>query len=365
MHTVDKSGLIGKASPSSINALKNCGLAVYRRRIHPRNQGPGPSNPVTRLGTAAHRVLEWIANNVAEYANNPQLEESIRRRWADESTSQEEEAGEQVLERANGPVVRWPKFAQIQEDLVIDGLALAKELAPLPPERVWAEREATNDQGDLGGSIDLVLVNDDNTATVIDHKAGAVTSGDMELGGRYSNQLLLYASLVRDLGPEPTAAEIRPLGRQPFPVEVSDRAIDAAVEAGREEVSTYNTIVRSGNPIQLAKPGEDACRWCEFLLDCEAIWGMDRPDLGGIETLQGTIQKIETAASGVTALRLKSSDGPVTVTGLSPTRVPAMREFNVGDAVRIVGLAEREAGSYRPGGSRLDAGLLNTFQQFA
>ncbi len=358
-------GLIEKASPSSINALKKCGLAVYRRRIHPRDQGPGPSNPVARLGTAAHQVLEWIANNAAECANNPQLEESIRRRWADETRTQEDAAGGQVLERANGPVTRWPKFAQIQEDLVVDGIALAEELAPLPPERVWAEREATSNQGDLGGSIDLVLVDDDNTATVIDHKAGAVTSGDMELGGRYSSQLLLYASLVQDLGPEPTAAEIRPLGRQPFPVEVSDQAIDAAVEAGREEVSTYNAIVRSGNLIQLAKPAEDACRWCEFLLDCEAIWGTGRPDLGEIETLQGTIQKIETAASKVTALRLESSDGPVTVTGLSPAQVPAMREFEVGDEVRIVGLTQREQGSYRPGGSRLDAGLLNTLHQGA
>ena len=358
MGAVDEPGLIETASPSSINALRKCGLAVYRRRSRQQGRGRGPQNPLARLGTAAHNVLEWIANNAHDCVSDPQLEESIRQRWSEATETQERSARDQRLERANGTVSRWPRFAQIQEDLVVDGIALAQELAPLPQEKILAEHEVTNTRGDLAGSIDLLLLGDDNTATVIDHKVGAVTPDDTESGGRYSTQLLLYASLVRDLGYEPTAAEIRPLGRKPIPIEVSSQAIDVANESGQRDVAAYNDRVLAGHTIQLARPAEETCQWCEFLLDCGAVWIENQPNLGELEVLEGTLQAIETAASGAMAFRIDSKDGSVTVTGLSPARVPTLQDFGPGDEVRIVGLSRTSPGRYRPRGGRLDAAKL-------
>jgi len=358
-----EAGLIAKASPSTVNAIRQCGLAVYRRRSRTAGGNSRPSNPPARLGSAVHSVLEWIANNAAALAREPGLEAEIRAKWSDVVSREQEAARAQPREQATGPIGHWPRFAQIQEHLVIDGKALAKELAGLPPESVWAERELTNEDGDLGGIIDLVLLGEGDTATVIDHKVGKVTPEDVAPGGRYATQLLLYAALVRDAGLRPEAAEIRPLGGKEAFVEVSDQAIDNAVEAARTEMATYNSAVHAGTVKELAVPSEQTCQWCEFLLDCSAIWVEPPPDLGDLIILQGTVVGIEKAASGRIAVQLETTNGQIIVTGLSESRVPTLRDLKSGDEVRIVGLTQSGTHTYRVGAGRLDVVRLSDLGQ--
>src|SRR5205823_645738 len=158
--------------------------------------------------------------------------------------------------------------------------------------------------------------------------------------GRYRVQLLLYAALVRDLGPTPTAAQVRPLGRMPRFVPVTDEAIDEAVLSARADMATYNEAVRSGAVLTLARPSESACQWCEFLIDCPAIWSDPTVDLGKIKNLEGKVIQLQSDQPERLALRLETANGAdtVLVTGLSAIRAPALADVAIGDWIRIVGL---------------------------
>ena len=354
-------GAILQLSPSSLAALRRCGLATYRRRTASRPGGQRPSNPVARLGNAAHRVLEWTANEAATLALDSSVEQLVRERWLAEARTEEAAAQRHRSEASFGPLQSWPRYATIQESLVVDGSALASELALVPADRLWVERKATDASGYLRGAIDLVLLAADGTATVIDYKAGTVKDEDVEVGGRYRVQLLLYAAMVRDIGPEPVLAQVRPLGGMPIQIQVNDATIDAAVLQARSDVNSYNTAVGSGDIIQLARPSESACRWCEFLLDCPAIWSDPQPDLGDLHNLEGTVIHLQNQQPERVALELHvgDTDENTLVKGLSVRRAPAVKTLRVGDPVRIVGLSRTAGGAYRAGSGRLDIAKLD------
>jgi hypothetical protein len=306
-------------------------------------------------------VLEWIANEAATLALDSSVEQLVRERWLAEARTEEAAAQRHRSEAQFGPLQRWPRYATIQESLVVDGSALASELALVPADRLWVERKVTDASGYLRGAIDLVLLAADGTATVIDHKAGTVKDEDVEVGGRYRVQVLLYAAMVRDIGPEPVHAQVRPLGGMPIQIKVSDATIDAAVFQARSDVNSYNMAVDSGDIIQLARPSESACRWCEFLLDCPAIWSDPQPDLGDLHNLEGTVIQLQNQQPERVALELQVGDAGETalVKGLSVRRAPALNTLRVGDPVRIVGLSRIAGGAYRAGSGRLDLAKLD------
>jgi hypothetical protein len=341
-------GSISTFSASTVASLRKCGLAVYRRRSRPGGAGPGPSNPVARLGLAAHRVLAWVADEAPDLATARDLEERIRERWKREVASEEDQARRFYVEAANGPVERWPRFATIQESLIVDGAALAHELAELPSDRRWTERRLDYSEGDLYGWIDLVIVGD-GTATVIEHKTGAVKDGDLGPTGRYLTQVLLYAALVRDAGLSPVGAQIRPLGSAPLDIELSSGIIATALAGARSEVASYNEAVASGETLGLARPSEDACHWCEFLVDCPAIWGSSQPDLGELRNLEGLISDVQVQQGRRLAVRLTVGGESVLVSGL---RAPLLGTLAAGDEVRIVGAREVGGGRFRAGRGR-------------
>lgn len=342
-------GSISTFSATTVASLRRCGLAVYRRRTRPSGAGPGPSSPVARLGLAAHRVLAWIATEAPELAGALDIEERIRDRWRNEVALEETEARRFMVEIANGPVERWPRFATIQENLIVDGAALARELGELPSNRRWAERRVDCADGDFFGWIDLVIVGEAATATVVEHKAGTVNDADLNPTGQYLTQVLLYAALVRDAGLTPTSAQIRPLGSAPLDIDVSSQVIATAVAAARSDIASYNETVSSGETLGLARPSENSCQWCEFLSDCPAIWGASQPDLGEIRNLEGTISQIQVQQGQRLAIRLVVDGESVLVSGLS---APLFESLAPGDEVRVAGIREVDTGRFHAGRGR-------------
>jgi len=358
-------GRIDRFSPSLVVALRRCGLATYWRRIQFKGQSDAPSNPVARLGNAAHRVLEWVANEAPELANDPGVEARIRGRWIGESAAEEAASHRHVVEASYGPSNRWPRYNTIEESLVVDGAALATELADLSSDCRWAERKGSTSAGDLYGSIDLVIVRDDGTATVIDHKAGTVASEDVGPDGRYRVQVLLYSAIVRDLGLTPSAAQIRPLGRSLIDIMVNDAVIDEAYQSAKSDVARYNTALEQGAVFEMARPSAYACQWCEFLLRCPAARSNQGPGMEELRSLEGTILQLQDQGGGRIALKLAVVDQPsgVVISGLSTAQAPAAAAFSVGDVIRVVGLSQSGATSYRAGGGRFDAALVSTLAE--
>jgi hypothetical protein len=330
-------------SPSAVARLQACGLAESRRRTQP-HQSP-PSNPITRLGNAAHRVLEWIARSAPELNGQEDAEELIARRWAEEVAREVEASESNPLERSYDPAEQWPAYGRISAGLRVDGVALARELADLPIERRLPEKEMASSDRTIRGTADLVVVDDNGATVIIDHKAGEVSEGDVEQGGRYEQQVLLYAAMARDSGLSPTKAEVRPLGRAAKSVELSDERLTTVVDEAHAQMARYNEAVTQGRAVDLAKPSESSCGWCPFILDCPAVWVDPVPDLGELAVVEGEVETVQVLASSL-ALKLTSIDGSITVTGVPIADING-RTPAPGDRIRLAGLRQTSTGLFR------------------
>lgn len=340
---MDDLDAIGWVSPSAVARLQACGLAESRRR------GPSkdarPSNPVARLGNAAHRVLEWIARSAPELNDRGDAEERIASRWREEVELETQASQSNPLERSYGPAERWPGYGRIAAGVRADGVALAQELAGLPVERRLPERAMQSSDRTIRGTADLVVLDEDGSALVIDHKAGEVSDEDVAPGGRHEQQVLLYAALARDSGLWATKAEIRPLGRATRPVELSEARLTAVVNEAHAEMARYNQAVAQGRVIDLANPSQSSCAWCPFILDCPAVWVSPAPDLGDDAVIEGDVEAIQALPSSL-ALKLRTVDGTVTVTGVSTEDISGRRP-TVGDRMRLAGLRQTSPGVMR------------------
>jgi hypothetical protein len=329
-------------SPSAVARLQSCGLAEYRRRSGAG--GPRPSSPHTRLGNAAHRVLEWIAVSASQI-NGEDAETLIASRWRDEAQHEFAESLANPYESSSGSVEQWPTYGRIGAGLKVDGALLAAELADLPEDRCLPERELQTADGAIRGTADLILLDEEDGATVIDHKTGSVASDHLGGPGRYEQQLLLYVAMARDSGYHPRSAEIRPLGRSPIFIDLSSEAVDAAIDEAHDQMTQYNEALETGDVIGLARPSETSCGWCPYILDCPAIWNSPSPDLGDLMVIEGVVQTVQKLAASV-ALKLETGQGDLLVTGLPSTDVRQVAPSD-GVQVRLSGIRASAPGQAR------------------
>jgi hypothetical protein len=292
-------------------------------------------------------VLEWIAERAPDLAGDAEAEALIAQRWSEELASEVSSAAANVLEPPRGPVERWPRYGHIAGALRVDGAALARELSNLPAQRRLAEHQLTSSDGRIRGTADLVIVDGDGDALVIDHKMGAIGEDDTAPGGRYEQQLLLYVAMGRDTGFHASRAELRPLGRAPVPVSASDDRIADAVEEAHRQMDRYNNAVSAGRELDIATPSESSCAWCPYILDCPAVWTDDPPDLGEIRCVEGEVGNVQLLPAS-TAASIRTRDGDVVAAGMPHSDVHGRRP-RPGDRLRVTGLRETSIGRLRGG----------------
>lgn len=335
-------GTLGIASPSSLQAIRRCGFAQYRRMLQYSGGGESASSPPARLGNAAHEVLEWVAAEVQSTDDWPDYEAETRTRWSAALARQAELSRRHSVESVFGPSETWPTRALVEERVVIEAERLAGELAHVPLEHRHPEWQLESDSLSLRGTIDLCTTTPQGEARIIDHKAGAVHQEDVGPDGRYRDQVFIYAALVRGAGYEPVQAEVRPIGRRPLEVPIAPSAVDAAVEEAHRDLAHYNSVVSGGDPESLARPSEDACKWCEFAPSCSPMWSAAPGALGEIQAVAGAVIQIGASARGFVDLRVDSVEGTiqgeVTIARLHPSRIPAVEHIAVGDAIKATGL---------------------------
>lgn len=342
-------GLLREASPTLVAALRRCGLAVHLTRAHRARAGFSPSNPPSRLGAAAHRVLGWVAESDPAALGDAELEAAVRRRWDDEVAIEEKAAAGSPQESYFGRAPQWPGFATIQERLVIEAQRLAAGLSESPAGERWVERSLSCGDPPMRGSPDLVEI-ESGGARVIEFKSGRVESADASPDGRYGLQVLLYAAMVRETGHLVGGGEIRPLGRSRFAVEVSEDSIDAARAVARAAVGEFNAAIEAGDPARLARPSDRSCGYCPHTLRCPALWqGDGSASLDEMQILEGAVVRLQRSHSGSTAVEMETVAGTVhgtiILTGLDARRVPALDELQPGDRARASGLRCRPGGS--------------------
>jgi RecB family exonuclease len=335
-------GTLGVASPSSLQAIRRCGLAQYRRMREYAGGGESASSPKARLGNAAHEVLEWVALNVESAGDSQDLAAETRMRWNEALTRQAALSRQHPAESVFGGPEIWPDGPLVKERVLIEAERLADELAHVPLEHRHPEWSLKSELLSLRGSIDLCTTTPEGTARIVDYKALAVHPKDVAPDGRYRDQILIYAALVQDAGYAPVHAEVRPMGRRPLEVSIGPLEVEAAVEQAHRDLDLYNSAVAGGDPESLARPSEDACKWCQFAPSCSPMWSAAPGALGEMQAVAGAVTHIGTSARGFVDLRVDSVSGTivgeVTIARLDPRRVPAVEHLAVGDTIKATGL---------------------------
>jgi hypothetical protein len=340
---------IQELSPTLVVAIRRCGLAVYLNRSSSKVGGASTSNPPARLGAAIHRVLAWVAEGGLDAVDQTSIESAIRKRWTDELTLEERMASSSAVESYFGPAKTWPGFATAEERLVIEASWLAAEVVGSSRSRRWAEREFSASSPSMRGTPDLVMA-DSYHATVIEFKSGKVTPEDVKPTGRYWLQAHLYAWMVLESGLDVDVCEIRPVGRPRLAVEVNDHSIRTAREMAAEALSDFNAAVDSGDVRSIANPSDQSCIYCTHVLRCPALWGGEgMPKLDELQVVEGTVSKLQETQFGSMAMELDEAvgtrTGTVTINGLDPRRIAALRGLKLGDQIRISGLHAGRSGN--------------------
>lgn len=342
-------GRLIEVSPTLVVALRRCALAVRLTRSRRATATSSPSSRPARLGTAAHRVLAWVADDAATQLDPTELEAAVRQRWLEEVAIEEKAAAAWPLESYFGPADEWPAFATTQERLVIEARRLAAELSQTPAAERWVERALSCSDPPMHGSPDLVEI-DGGVARVIEFKTGHVEADDAQPAGRYGLQVLLYAAMVRELGKVVAAAETRPIGRAPLMVGVSNETIDAARVVARTALEEFNEAIETGEIATLARPSGQVCGYCPHTLRCPVLWeGGGAASLDEMQIVEGVVLRLQHSHSGSTAIEVEATTGtahgPITLTGLDDRRLPALHELLPGDRVRASGLRRRPGGA--------------------
>ena len=341
-------GLITKVSPSSLSTIRRCGLAAFYGRTRSRNGGPQPSSPPARLGNAVHEVLCWLAKSDDTVLRSAGLEEMVRAEWRSALVIEGRKSSLIAAESVFGSPDGWPSRSLTEERLVITAEQLAPELAAVVPEDRSPELSAESARAPVRGTIDLCLVSNAHTR-IIDYKAGDVRSTDLDEGGRYRTQLLLYASLARERGLTPTSLELWPIGRPVLSLRPTDEMIDVAVIEAVHDLDVYNALASAGDERSLASPSDDACRWCEFSSTCSVLWGDGYEQLHDVQAVRGQVTGTQQSRNGKLALKVDvikgTKVGSVVIAGLDTGRFPQAADIRIGDVITAAGLAEAAPGS--------------------
>lgn len=341
------SGLISLLSPSALQQLRSCGYSKFLELTSSKG-GEAPSNPWARLGTTAHEVLEWAATEASELHSSNDLERQARTRWAMAVERQAAASALHPSEAAFGPAATWPFGAMTEERTVIEVERLVEELARVPAERVRPEWHLMSESLGFRGTVDLCIVGQEETATLIDFKSGDVVPEQVEPGGTYWMQIMIYAALVQEQGLTPVSGEVRPIGRKPSAIPITQSDVIDALRLASDTLSDYNAAVNTQDQIRLARCTESACRWCAYTLDCEEYWTAP-PELGDIVPIEGVITSIAVSQVGTVSLAVDVESGArrgaTVIAGLGSSVVSSSTELPLGRRIRVAGLREGAPGA--------------------
>lgn len=287
-------------APTTVNRVMRCGLAQGFTQDPTWRTLARPST-YSVLGSAVHRLCEQALRGRLLDANAQDLDAAVSAQWAslvDEACSELSKAWKPA---DVPPPASWPNFQLVSiraRRRAASLVSAAHSDAPAPGAAGGTvrsvEQELTDPTTGLRGTPDWVQQSG-GAIRVLDFKTGLNQADASEDQRR---QLLLYAHLVRvKTGRLPDGcALVNGAGREHL-VEVDVAAIDEALAAAVAAVDDYNRHVSHGDLHQLARPSQEACRWCPFRPVCRPYFETRQPEwIGAKGDVHGRVTDV--AADG-------------------------------------------------------------------
>lgn len=280
---------LGPVSPSLLTRLA-CPLRVAFEQAG--SGGRAEPSEAAALGTVAHRAIELtVGGNGLEAA------------WEQGCIEQRDRSG---IDPMNYPAARRT-LLRLKKHLP----QLLDLLAAMPHAQRLSETWLVTDDQALGGQPDLVAIDLDNLAMVVDYKSGLV-SDDEGVKATYVRQLLFYGVLISEcLQATPVMLALLSLREGVVQVEPTAEGIAQLATIARAARLEYNQRVPGTQP---ASASEENCQWCRYAARCSAFWQGVQPDWSSVgEAIRGTVEaEPEHAMTGVTTLQVIVEHGPLT-----------------------------------------------------
>ena len=325
--------------PSSLNRLAACGLQFAYSCDPAFTKILRKSNTFAALGTITHELTELVWKRGLNDTPIDDLKRVLEEKW--------DECAHSSYERLRGewesdvpPPKDWPYFSMtrarsirrlVNEVTEHRSNADVSRKAPRP----LIETELVDESLRLKGIPDRVTFTD-NGFYVFDIKTGHAVE---EISAPYRRQLLLYAHLVmKHTGFEPLAVALIRAGGDVIWEEITSADIDDCVDDVMERIKRYSKVAKT-DPLSLAAPSTDACRFCDYKAVCKAFWEDEDPEWEEHRGVVGeVIEVIDESTFRVRQIWPQTDEGREV--GVSNVSFPA----SVGDHVSIVDGYLRDGG---------------------
>lgn len=293
-------------------------------------------NPILRLGTICHRVLEYVVTSRVLF--DEQWREALEEAWTREVAAEIE-----VPEGSPGEDPEsWPGYEVKRARLFKIAARLRAKLIEIPSHQVLTEVKLNGRQSKLRGVADLVI-RQPGTHHLVDYKSGRVIDRQTkDVRESYRRQLQLYAVIEKETAGEwPDAAELLPLEGPSVSVSVNPSDCEAVADEAVELLAAYNALVPGEQP---ATVSSETCPVCPFITRCPAFWGQVSPAWESqVLAVRGTVLAVQTTPLGGVSLAVQIAAGSISkdvinVRNIKPRHHPSAEAVRVGDLVSISGL---------------------------
>ena len=232
--------------------------------------------------------------------------------------------------------------------------------APAPAPTTIREAKFTACNGRLTGRPDVI-----RPGEVVDYKSGNVHEPDEApspeaVKAAYVRQLRIYGYLVKQaLGWWPERGILLPLAGAGVQVPLHHWECEEEALQAVALLDSYSAKVKSGaQPLDLASPSPQVCKWCPYKLLCSPFWQCVSPtwasQLDG-EAIEGTIHSpprpIFNGEALALTINVQKGTAPCSQVQIAPVQVtthPAVLSLAPSNLVRIIGLRARPDGALVP-----------------
>ena len=326
--------------PSSLNRLATCSLQFAYSCDPAFSNILRKSNTFAAIGTIAHQLTELVWKRGLNGTPIDDLKRVLEQKWDEFAHSSYEKLCGEWDGREVPPPKDWPYFSMtrartirrlVNEVTEHRSNANVSRNAPRP----LIETELVDESLRLKGIPDRVTFTDDGFY-VFDIKTGHAVE---EISTPYRRQLLLYAHLVKKhTGLEPLAVALIRAGGDVIWEDVTSADIDDCVADVMERIKRYSKVAKT-DPLSLASPSTDACRFCDYKAVCKAFWEDQDPEWEEHRGVVGeVIEVIDESTFRVRQIWPQNDEGREV--GVSNVPLPT----SVGDHVSIVDGYLRDGG---------------------
>jgi len=263
---------IDRVSPTMANQLLGCGLHVAFRR-DPNHAGWHRPSEFSALGSAAHAVTESAYLRRDWPDDETELRGLLEAVWNNKIADERTKLIEAWSPSEPPPAEEWPGYHLTRARTIRRCARLISNRQPHKPgegPRPQVEVALKDRETGLWGRADRIE-RSGGQMRVVDLKTGLRQAEPTESQRR---QLMLYAVLCqREYGEWPTEIAIESASGELTTMLLDPDEAEAALRDVTLAVKGFNRAIGSGHdPLSMARPSVDQCRWCEFRVMCRPYW---------------------------------------------------------------------------------------------